>query len=95
MINNNKETVFHHSISRRESSDISSLANSPTAMDKNSPELQRQEQRTMVSNNGIKISMEKRSSSATWPSLELGTSGSRALSFVSSQSSTTKKVSYY
>ena len=40
---NNKETVFRHSISRYESSDISSLANSRTAVDKNSPELRRQE----------------------------------------------------
>merc|ERR1719158_2524126 len=48
---NNKETVFRHSISRCESSDtsditsLSSLANSPTAVDKTSPELRRQEQR--------------------------------------------------
>merc|ERR1719422_2620780 len=90
---NNKETVFRHSISRCESSDtsditsLSSLANSPTAVDKNSPELRRQEQRivntevsvvsndrainakscpeleTMVSNSGIKIPVDQRSSS--------------------------------
>ena len=125
---NNKETVFRHSISRYESSDISSLANSRTAVFKNSPELRRQEQRMTLS----KISAEKRSSSprlhhhrnhlcqtsrsscpssvyrsrrrrslccgrasVTWPSLELGTSGSGASSSVSSQCSTTKKVSYY
>ena len=90
---NNKETVFRHSISRCESSDtsditsLSSLANSPTAVDKTSPELRRQEQRivntevsvvsndrainakscpeleTMVSNSGIKIPVDQRSSS--------------------------------
>ena len=59
----NKETLFRHSISRCKSSDISSLAKSTTAVDMTRPELRRQEQRAMVSNIGIKISAEKRSSS--------------------------------